>query len=310
MRICNTARRGMLMAIACGTFVLLCSSDLLAAQKTFKSPVDAFKALVGALEKADEKALIEILGHEHMDLITPADKAAAQQRRKEFVGQFKEHSRVVIKDEDTRATLIVGKLGWPMPIPAVKEKDEWRLDTAAGKEEILNRRIGENEIKIMEFLRAYVTAQRQYAKEDRDGDEVLEYAQKLKSSDGKKDGLYWPVPRGEWESPLGFIAAENAKYLEVREKGDPYWGYRGKILTAQGGNVPGGSYKYVINGNMIAGFGAVVWPAQYGTSGIMTFMVNHRGEIHEKDLGPKTAEEAAKIKAYNPDKSWELVEED
>jgi hypothetical protein len=211
---------------------------------------------------------------------------------------------VLRPDGDGRYVAVIGRRAWPMPIPIVEDKGAWRFDTAAGVEEVTNRRIGRNELAAMEFARRYVEAQRLYASVDRDGDEVLEYAQKLRSTPGLKDGLYWEAPSGDSASPLAPFAAEKSEFLAGRDDGDPYLGYYYRILTSQGANAPGGAYSYIINGNMIAGFALIAWPADYGNSGIMTFMISHQGKLLEKDLGPDTEKIAAATEIYNPDFSW------
>jgi hypothetical protein len=204
----------------------------------------------------------------------------------------------------------VGTNDWPFPIPLVQQNGRWFFDTAAGKEELLNRRIGQNELAALEVARAYVQAQREYASRDRDGDEVLEYATKLNSSPGNHDGLYWPPEPGGEISPLGPLVAnaQGEGYRFRREGGaqEPFHGYFFKMLTRQGRHAAGGKYDYVINGNMIGGFALVAWPAEYGDTGVMTFIVNQQGVVWQKDLGAKTGKVAAQMKAYDPDASWSL----
>jgi hypothetical protein len=218
----------------------------------------------------------------------------------------------VEKIGEDRAIVHVGNTDWPFPIPLVKKGGSWQFDAEQGRQEILNRRIGRNELSTLGAIRGYVEAQFDYANADRDGDGVSEYAQKLHSEPGKFDGLFWETEEGQPQSPLGPLIAEaraeGYKVNGTAEKPYPYHGYYYRILTRQGGNVPGGKYDYVINGNMIAGFALVAFPAHYGSSGIMTFVVNHQGKIYQKDLGPKTAEIAEKMKEYNPDSNWEPVQ--
>jgi hypothetical protein len=207
-------------------------------------------------------------------------------------------------------TLEVGDNGWPFPIPVVKMTDGWRFDTAAGRDEILNRRIGRNELDVLRVMRAYLEAQREYASRDRDGDGVLEFAQKISSSPGRTDGLFWPPQQNGEMSPLGplFVYAQSEGYFRngaaSRGQPRPFHGYLFKILMQQGKNASGGKYDYIINGNMIGGFGLLAWPAEYGDSGIMTFMVNQQGRVYQKDLGSDTARIARKITAYDPDRTW------
>ena len=205
------------------------------------------------------------------------------------------------------AQLVLGKEEWPFPMPLVRGEDgRWSFDTEEGLEVIVDRRIGRNELAAIAIAHAYVDAQIEYALEDHDGDEVLEYAQRLASSDGQHDGLYWESAPGEAESPLGPLVAGAEQYLDTVQPGDPIRGYRFRILTRQGPNPPGGAYEYVLDGDMIAGFALVAAPAEHGNTGIMTFVVNHTGRVYQKDLGA----ESAKVDAYDPDASWTLVEEE
>ena len=204
--------------------------------------------------------------------------------------------------------LLIGKDEFPFPIPIVADAGAWHFDTDAGAVEILDRRIGENELAAIEVLRAYVDAQREYAEADRDGNGV-QYAPKLLSSEGKKDGLFWPTAEGEPESPFGPLIAE-ARAEGYRRKADgptPYHGYLFKVLTAQGKDAPGGARDYVIGGRMIGGFGLVAAPAEYGNSGVMTFIVDHGGVVFQKDLGPETSRKAAAMKVFDPDGTWTKV---
>ena len=202
---------------------------------------------------------------------------------------------------------MVGDEEWPFPIPLVQEAKGWRFDTAAGEEEIINRRIGRNELEAIAMLQALVEAQVEYASEDHDGDQVLEYAQRIASSEGKRDGLYWKADDDAAEdlSPLGPYLNDAGDYTEGKQAGDPWYGYYFKILLRQGEHPPGGAYDYVINGNMIAGFALAAFPAEYGASGIMTFIVNHQGIIYEKDLGENTEADVKALHTYDPDDSWQ-----
>src|SRR6185369_9031115 len=221
-------------------------------------------------------------------------------------------------DDAKTRVMVIGKNAWPMPIPIVQDDKGWHFDTATGIQEILARRIGADELAAIDVLHTYVDAQMAYASEDHDGSQVLKYAQRIISSPGKKDGLYWPAKEGEEQSPFGPFVAELPSYLQQRDlqkdaqkkekEREPYMGYYFRILTRQGENAPGGRYDYIINGNMIAGFGMVAVPAEYGDTGIMTFVVNHQGKIFQKDLGDDTPVAAAAIQDYNPDESWELVD--
>jgi hypothetical protein len=218
----------------------------------------------------------------------------------------------LVHEGEGKYVLEVGHDFWPFPIPIVKRGGQWFFDLEAGKQELLNRRIGRNELSTLESVRAYVEAQREYARRDRTGDEVLEYAQRLMSTPGTKDGLYWPANLDGAISPLGPLVgqAQNEGY-RVKSKGDgtertPFHGYYFKVLTRQGKHAPGGKYNYIINGHMIGGFALVAWPAEYGDSGIMTFIVNQQGRVYQKDLGPKTESIASRMDRYDPDSTWTL----
>ena len=280
----------------------------IAEAKGFQNPDEAAKALLEALGNNANDQLIALFGSREAELLSSGDEVEDKNNRLDFVTLAKE-KMVVEKIGEDKAIMHVGNTDWPFPIPLVKKGDSWQFDAEQGRQEILNRRIGRNELSTVNVMRGYVEAQFDYANSDRDGDGVSEYAQKLQSEPGKFDGLFWEVEEGQPQSPLGPLIAEarvaGYKVKAATEKPSPYHGYYYRILTRQGGNAPGGKYDYIINGNMIAGFGLVAFPAQYGSSGIMTFVVNHQGKIYQKDLGPKTAEIAGKMKAYNPDSTWE-----
>jgi hypothetical protein len=279
--------------------------------QVFQTPDDAAKALLEAARSDDRNQIIAVFGSHDPDLLSSGDDIEDKNNRSNFVTLAQEKMAAEKIGED-RAIVHVGNTDWPFPIPLVKKGDGWQFDAEQGRQEILNRRIGRNELSTLGAIRGYVEAQFDYANADRDGDGVAEYAQKLHSEPGKYDGLFWEPEEGQPQSPLGPLIAEaRAEGYKVKgaaEKPSPYHGYYYRILTRQGGNVPGGKYDYVINGNMIAGFALVAFPAHYDASGIMTFAVNHQGKIYQKDLGPKTAEIAEKIKEYNPDSSWEPVQ--
>jgi hypothetical protein len=276
-----------------------------ARQKSFPSPEEGVGALIDAARKDDDKALLEILGQDAKPIIDSGDPVADRQTRERFVTSYEEaHS--LVKEGDDTVVLQIGKDEWPFPIPLVKESTGWRFDTAEGKEEILNRRIGRNELDVIQVCLAYVDAQYEYYRRDPDGDSLLQYAQKFISTKGKRDGLYWETTPGEEESPLGPLVAE-ARAEGYRRTGDkpiPYHGYYYRILTGQGKDAPGGAYDYIVRGKMIGGFAMVAYPAQYGSSGIMTFLVNQDGVVYQKDLGPKTAQIAPSMTRFNPDKTW------
>ncbi len=213
--------------------------------------------------------------------------------------------QIGLDGEGDRRLVLIGQKLWPLPFPVVKGEDgKWAFDTYAGLEEIVNRRVGENELQTIETMRAYVDAQEDYASEDRDGDGVEEFAQKLVSSEDMTDGLYWPTDDINGESPAGDL---DQSELDAAAKGEGYFGYKYKILTGQGDQIAGGAYDYVINGNMIAGFGLIAWPAKYAETGVKTFAVNQLGVIYETDLGPSTETVVKYIDRFNPDDSWEVV---
>ncbi len=280
-------------------------------QRVFETPEAAVDAMLEALGNNDGTALLDIFGHEHRDLLVGTDKAVARQEWRAVHDAAQEMWTLNPEAED-RMVVVIGPNAWPMPIPLVKESPGWRFDTEDGKEEILNRRIGRNELEAVDLCRSYVDAQLEYASRDRDADEVLEYAQRLASTEGRKDGLYWPADAaaGEELSPFGPLIADSRAYLEGKKPGDPYRGYYFKVLTGQGPNPPGGAYDYVINGNMIAGFALIAFPAEYGASGVMAFKCSHQGRIYEKDFGDTTKVDVEKIEVYDPDETWTETVED
>jgi hypothetical protein len=280
-------------------------------QKSFASPEDAVKALVDALKSNDTKALSALFGPGSKDLVFSGDPVADESRRERFVAYFEEKNRLEEVSAD-KVVLHVGEDDWPFPIPVVKRGNAWRFDPKEGREEILARRIGRNELSVIQVCLAYVDAQREYASKDRQGHGLLEYAQRFGSNPGKHDGLYWKAKEGEEESPLGPLAAkavrEGYSGKKAGDKPIPYQGYYYKILKGQGKDAPGGAYSYVVNGKMIGGFAMVAYPATYGSSGIMTFIVNHDGIVYQKDLGKNTEAILAKMTLFNPDKTWKKVE--
>jgi hypothetical protein len=279
-----------------------------AKQRTFASPEDAVKAMVEALKADDVKALEGIFGPGSKDLVSSGDPVEDKAARERFVNQYNEKNRLE-KTED-KAVLSIGNDDWPSPIPIVKKGGVWRFDTKAGREEMLARRIGKNEWSTIQFSLAYVDAQREYFRKDRDGDGILEYAQKFGSDKGKKNGLFWKVKEGEEQSPLGPLAAVayKAGYRKKGETPEPFFGYYYRILTGQGKSAVGGAYDYMVKGNMIGGFALVAYPAKYGSSGVMTFMVNHDGVVYQKDLGRNTEKAAQAMKVFDPDSTWKKVD--
>ncbi|HUH92810.1 MAG TPA: DUF2950 domain-containing protein [Casimicrobiaceae bacterium] len=279
-----------------------------AEQETFATPDEAVDALTAALKADDDAALVSIFGDTHKDLVVTPDKAANSANRAKASAALQTYHLLEEKGPDRRI-LLIGDQAWPLPIPLVKTGDRWRFATEEGEDEIINRRIGANERNALVVLNAYLDAQREYASVDRRGDGVLQYAQRLGSTPGKHDGLYWPADasKGEEASPFGPLVAEAAPYLKGHAAGDPYRGYYFRILTRQGKSAPGGAYSYIINGRMIAGFAMVAYPAQYGQSGVMTFIVSHNGKIFEKNLGKSTAELGAKMTTFDPGSGWKEV---
>jgi len=273
-------------------------------QRTFASPEEAVKAFIEALKSNDVKALEAILGPGSRDLVSSGDPIADKAVRERFLSRYGEKNRLEVTD--AKANLSLGNDDWPFAIPIVKKDGLWRFDAKAGKEEILARRVGQNELSAIQFCLAYVDAQQEYALKDRDGDGLLEYAQKFGSDKGKRNGLYWKVKEGEEQSPLGPIAAAAHKqgYSKKGEKPQPFYGYYYRILTGQGKNSAGGAYDYMVKGNMIGGFALVAYPAKYASSGVMTFIVNHDGVVYQKDLGRNTEKTAQAMKLFDPDSTW------
>lgn len=275
----------------------------------YKTPEAAAQAMLDALAKEDHDAILAVLGDEFKDQLFTDEVSRERATYERVVAAAKEAMQLRADDANTRV-MVIGKDAWPMPFPIVHGDKGWHFDTAAGIDELVARHVGENELATIATLRAYVDAQVQYASTDRDGDEVLEYAQKIISTPGKKDGLYWQVASADDAvSPFGPFVAELPDYVKERKPGEPYMGYYYRILTRQGENPPGGRYDYIINGNMIAGFGAVAVPAEYGETGVMTFVVSQQGKVYQKDLGDDTTLAAAAIQEYNPDETWTLVKE-
>ncbi len=271
-------------------------------QGLFDSADDAVKEMLAAVKSHDHERLHQIFGPEGKELVT-GDRVEDRNAREDFAKKAAEQTRIE-KTNDKMAILHVGKEDWPFPIPLVRTAEgKWFFDTAAGKDEILARLIGDDELEAIDVCYAYVEAQRQYAGQDRDGSGLRQYAQHLMSTDDKKDGLYWVAKPGEGQSPFGPLVAQARAEGYGQAKGPepkPYHGYYFRILRSQGPDAPGGKYDYVINGHMIAGFALLAYPDKYGSSGIMTFEVSHQGVVYQKDLGPQTGKVAATIEEYNP----------
>ena len=276
--------------------VLACAlvSPLALAQKAYPSAEAAAEAFTDALRKVDRAALGVVLGANYKQFIK-TDGVNRADIEAYLAAWDKQHK---IVEADGKATLLVGEQGWSLPIPIAKRKMGWQFDVVAGADEMRTRRIGRNELATIQGMLAYYDAQREYSAVDRNGDGVHEYAQKLVSTKGKKDGLYWQSPLGLDESPLGPLVAVQ------KPKGPGYYGYHYKILTRQGKDAPGGAYDYIIGKRMRSGFAAIAWPVRYGETGIMTFMVSHAGIVYEKDLGPDSDAIARATTTFNPDPSW------
>ena len=307
-------RRG--LATFTGCFIVIAAFSVIASaqdikQKTFKSPKQAFKALVGAARDNDTAELLAIFGPEGREIISSGDAVADERARERFVRAAGEATKFSRLDSKT-VKAVIGKDRWSFPVTIVKSGKEWIFSTKEGKEEILTRRIGRNELNTIQVCLAYVAAQREYAAKDRNGDRVLQFAQHFLSSKDKKDGLYWQAASGEELSPLGpLVARASEEGYPVKKKNGkptPYHGYYFKILKAQGENAPGGEINYIKDGKMVAGFALVAYPARYGVSGVMTFMVNQTGIVYEKNLGPETEEVAKAITKYDPDRTWSKAE--
>jgi hypothetical protein len=267
----------------------------------FDTPEAAVEAFRQALDDAGNGAVAALLGLD-------AERLKADENADETLAAIKEGvaKQLVLDGEGDRRAVQIGDKLWPLPFPIVKGEDgKWAFDTYAGLEEIVNRYVGENELTAIETMRAYVDAQEDYASQDRDEDGVEEFAQKLISAEGATDGLYWPTDDINGESPAGDFVVQAE--LGEAEKGEGYFGYKYKILTGQGDHIAGGAYDYVINGNMIAGFGLIAWPAKYGETGVKTFAVNQHGVVYETDLGPATDAIVTYIERFNPDDKWQVV---
>jgi hypothetical protein len=317
-------------------------------QARFASPEAAMRALVDAAKAKDRGALAEIFGAQHQAEMFSGDQVQDNEEMDEFAADVQESAKLE-KVNDTHFTLLIGVENWPFPMPIVKDENQWRFDSETGEVELLNRRVGQNELSTILTCRAYVLAQREYFDQQKEnGDNhngAAEYARRFMSSPGRRDGLYWNTAEGEKPSPLGILVAsaraegygassqsneessfdmKNVNLVNARQADqnpnqskedspmrsrNPYHGYYFKILTRQGPQAPGGPSDYIINGNLIGGFALVAFPDKWGSSGVMTFVVNQQGDVYEKNLGPETASIAGAIDEYNPDPTWKLVQE-
>jgi hypothetical protein len=319
--------RSLLTVVACLAGCALAWSGTSATQAQtseqirFDKPEDALKTLLDATKSKDRPQMRKIFGVDAGELASgdeTQDQADLEQFAKDLAAAAK-----LVKEGDDRIILQVGPDNYPFPIPLVRKDGKWYFDTPAGKEELLNRRIGENELKAIAVCRGYVAAQRDYYAEDWNDDGVIEYAQRLASSPGKKDGLYWETGDDEPSSPLGPLVAEaqaegygkatsrptSPPTTQPATQPRPYHGYCYRVLSRQGEHAPGGKFDYVINGHMVAGFALVAWPVDWDSSGVMTFVVNTNGKVYQKDLGEKTADLVKDMTEYNPDSTWTLAKE-
>ena len=277
--------------------------------RTFSTPEEAARALQAVVKTDRVDELMTLFGPESKEVVDTSDPETGRRNRQVFAAAMAEGWHLIDQDAGKK-TLIVGNESWPFPIPLVNEGGRWHFDTAAGKEEVLARRIGRNELAVMQICRTYVLAQKLYAEQGHDGQPAKIYARAFRSEEGHQNGLYWAAAKGQRRSPLGDLvaqAAEEGIALDTRAQPAPFHGYYFKILTAQGSAASGGAKDYIVNNQMTGGFALVAWPAQYDATGVMTFVVNQDGVIHQKDLGPDTEAQAKGLTAYNPDSSWEIA---
>ncbi len=275
-------------------------------QESFSTAKSAIEALVSAVRDNDDRRIGRILGPGSGELIRSGDPIADQRARQRFLATYEQQSRIE-QDGDARSTLLIGEKDWPFPFPLVRRDERWSFDTKSGAQAVIDRRIGRNELSAIQVCLAYVDAQREYAATQGDGDGLHRYAMKLVSAPGRKDGLYWPTPDGQPASPFGPLAAKAKEEGYGKSKNavhEPYHGYLYRILTAQGRDAPGGAYDYVVKDKMIGGFALVAYPARWGASGLMTFLVNHDGVVYQKNLGKQTTAIASRMTRFNPDATW------
>jgi hypothetical protein len=288
--------------------VVLASASAANAQQPFKSPEDAAGALVSAIKDDWPKGAVAVLGADGADIVSSGDKVADETMRQKFLAAY-DAKHQVTKQGDDKAVMIIGNEDFPFPIPLTRKGAAWQFDTAAGRLEILYRRIGRNELSAIQACLAYVDAQNEYADKNRTSGVGAAYAQRIVSHPRKKDGLYWPAAPGEEASPLGELVAQaSADGYAIGGDRAPFHGYYFKILTRQGPMAAGGEVDYVVHGKMIGGFALVAYPAEYGNSGVMTFVVNYAGTVFQKDLGERTDSLAERMTSFNPDQTWKKVD--
>lgn len=298
----RAALLGAITLLATGSATSVCS-----AQQAYRSPDDAAAALAEAVKTGTRRALLKVLGRNGGDIIESGDEVADAEGRQRFLSAYETKHSVKVEG-NKNATLIIGTDDFPFPIPLVSYNTGWEFNAAAGRREILYRRIGRNELDAIQISLAFVDAQNEYAEKDRTGSGAGVYAQRIVSTPGKKDGLYWRDDSDP--SPLGELAAKASAegYKASGDESEPYHGYYFRILTGQGSDAPGGALNYVVKGKMIGGFGLIAYPAEYGNSGVMTFMVNHAGTVYQKDLGSRTTAIAKRISRFDPDQTWKKVD--
>jgi hypothetical protein len=291
--------------------LLSCTRAASPRDRTFASPEDAVRALIEAVKKGALEEVVAIFGPDGQELVDSSDPATARRNRQVFTVAAAEHWELADQGNDGKV-LVIGNERWPFPVPLARDASGWRFDTSAGKEEVIARRIGRNELAVIRICRTYVAAQRLYARDGHDGKPAGLYATTFRSDPGRHNGLYWPALRGQRRSPLGDMMAQAAEEHQApapnRQQGSPFHGYYFKILRAQGPAATGGAKDYVVNGQMSGGFALVAWPAHYDTTGVMTFVVNQDGMVREKDLCTRTDEVVRAMALYDPDESWGTVQ--
>lgn len=304
-RYCGAALLTMTMSIC----AVICSGCAAHHGESFPSPDDAATALVTAMNPFDEARLVKILGPGSEDVISSGDPVSDKANAAKFVKAYQDKHGTGTND-DGSVTLFVGNNDWPFPIPLIPDGKSWAFDTGTGRQEIIDRRVGRNELATIEVCRAVVDAEHDYFDMDPDGDGVHEYAARFRSQPGKRDGLFWPPVQGQPESPLGQLAAQAS--AEGYTPGKPgerqaYHGYYYRLLTGQGPEAPGGQRDYMVDGHLTGGFGVIAWPSSYGSSGIMTFIVGENGVVFQRDLGEQTEQSAEFIQLYEPGPLWDIV---
>jgi hypothetical protein len=297
-------------ALVAATMLVFAMASTASAQQAFRTAEEGVDALVSAVRSGERRAILSVLGRNGADIVSSGDAIADAMTRELFLATYDARHHVEVTND--KGLMVIGQEDFPFPIPLVRKNGAWRFDTAAGRMEILYRRIGRNELSAIQVCLAYLDAQNEYADQDRTGAGVGIYAQRIVSRPGKKDGLYWPTgAQGGDESPLGELVAQ-ASTVGYRIGGGarraPFRGYYYKILTRQGTNAPGGALDYVVGGKMIGGFALVAYPAEYGNSGVMTFLVNHAGTVFQKDLGPRTPVIAPLMTSFDLDQTWKVVD--